>query len=132
MRLQLLSTIFFASLSLSSFSQAGTLDLSFGNQGKVNTNLGIDEFGRCTAVQADGKILVAGSITTTGAAGDFLIMRYKSDGTIDSTFGKKGRKRFDFRNGNDFATAIAVLADGSILLAGTTANPLDASEADFA
>jgi uncharacterized delta-60 repeat protein len=132
MRLTVLSTFFLASLSLSSFSQTGTLDLSFGNQGKVVTNLGIDEFGRCTAVQADGKILVAGSITTTGAAGDFLIMRYKSDGTIDSTFGKKGRKRFDFRNGNDFATAIAVLADGSILLAGTTANPLDASEADFA
>lgn len=132
MRLTVLPTIVFTLLSLSSFAQPGTPDLTFGNQCKVVTNLGIDEIGRCTAIQADGKILVAGSIDSSTLAGDFLVVRYKTDGSLDSAFGKKGRKRIDFRKGNDIATAITILQDGSIILAGTTYNAFDASDADFA
>src|SRR6476659_4153790 len=102
MRQLLLIAFFFTALSLSSFSQSGTLDQDFGNQGKVVTNLGVDEMGTCTAKQADGKILVAGSVTGNGIPSDFLIIRYNSNGTIDSSFGKKGRKRFDFKHGSDF------------------------------
>lgn len=132
MRLTILFTFLLTTLSLSSFSQPGILDQSFGNQGKVVTNLGVDEIGRCVAVQADGKILVAGSVEGNGIPADFLIIRYNSDGTVDSSFGKKGRKRFDFKNGSDFANAILVLPDQSILLAGSTADPIDASNSDFA
>lgn len=97
MRLTLLSTIFFACIGSSSFSQSGILDQGFGNQGKVIANLGYDEISKCTIVQPDGKILVAGSINATGQPADFLVLRYKTDGTLDSTFANKGRKRIDFK-----------------------------------
>lgn len=132
MRLTVLFTIFCTSLGLSSSGQPGTPDLGFGNQCKVITNFGVEELGFSTAIQADGKIIVAGGISSTGVPGDFLVVRYKSDGTLDSSFGKKGRKRIDFRQGNDVAAAILVLPDQSILIGGTTANSIDASEADFA
>lgn len=131
MRLTVLFTFLSASLSYSSFSQPGTLDQSFGNQGKVVTNLNVDETGKCMALQPDGKILIGGSVASAGQPADFLVLRYKTDGTLDSTFANKGRKRIDFKKNNDVATALVLLTDGSILVAGTAYNPVDASDANF-
>jgi hypothetical protein len=55
----------------------GDLDPTFGTGGKVVTDLGANEWAAATAIQADGKIVVAGG----GSAhpGDFLIVRYRSN-----------------------------------------------------
>ncbi|MBV5304284.1 MAG: hypothetical protein JZU70_08820, partial [Chlorobium sp.] len=76
------------------YNSDGTLDTSFGVGGKVITNISFGsvsywgvyvhnswDVGYSIAVQADGKILVAGS-----SAGDFALARYNSDGSLDTTF----------------------------------------------
>ncbi|AWH85553.1 hypothetical protein HYN59_10720 [Flavobacterium album] len=107
--------------SFFAFSQsAGSLDASFGTGGKVVTsiNSGADK-AYATAIQADGKILVAG-VTTSGATGkDFAIVRYNADGTLDTAFGTNGIVTSDLQGGSDdVAYSMALLADGKIVLAG--------------
>jgi uncharacterized delta-60 repeat protein len=64
------------------FKPDGTLDPSFGTGGKVVTDL----LDNRLALQADGKILVAGSISN-GTDSDFALARYNSDGSLDASFG---------------------------------------------
>lgn len=63
------------------FNSDGSLDTSFDSDGKVTTDLGGWEEGKSVAVQADGKILLAGSSDT-----DFALVRYNTDGSLDTTF----------------------------------------------
>ena len=50
----------------------GDLDLSFGTNGKVTTDFGgnLDE-AHAVAIQADGKIVVAGRFSSFGGSSDF-------------------------------------------------------------
>ena len=69
---------------------AGDLDPSFGSGGKVLSNfVGLDE-GRDTAIQPDGKILVAGVIFAGGIATGTRLARYDQNGSPDPTFGMGG------------------------------------------
>jgi uncharacterized delta-60 repeat protein len=73
------------------------------------------------AIQADGRIIAAGSVEGSGPADtDFAVMRFNLDGTPDATFGAGGRVTTDFGGSNDVATAIAIQDDGKIVVAGTT------------
>ena len=73
------------------FNIDGTLDTRFGNSGVVTTPIGTSTQGdigaRGVAIQADGKIVVAGYVEyVTGR--DILLARYHStNGALDSTFG---------------------------------------------
>jgi len=90
----------------------GVLDTTLGGSGVVITDLGQDESGNDLAVQRDGKILVLGGINSEGSA-DSLLVRYNSDGSLDTTFGDAGKVIGDFGD-----TAIAIQPDGKILTAG--------------
>jgi len=100
--------------------QAGALDPSFGNGGKVVTSLSTGQdkaYG--VAMQPDGKILVAGQVTSTLTGKDFALVRYNSDGTLDATFGANGVATTDVQLGSDdVAYALALQADGKIVVAG--------------
>ena len=101
------------------------------SDGKVTTDFGKEDIGRSIAIQADGKILVAGlgngisGVLTAGTAsvsvtiGDHAIARYNSDGSLDTTFGIDGKLTTYFGGNNIYATGIAVQADGKILMAGS-------------
>jgi len=76
---------------------------------------------RAIAVQADGKILVAG--TATNGSNDFAVTRLRADLTYyDVSFGDPGApgtKLVAFPGGGyDSVSAIALQADGKIVLAG--------------
>ncbi|KFE66236.1 delta-60 repeat domain-containing protein [Hyalangium minutum] len=111
------------------YNRDGDLDTGFGTGGKVTTpiNAGSDE-AYAVAVQSDGKILVAGT-TEAGASGyDFALVRYNTNGSLDTAFGTGGKVTTAFGNGPDKAYAIAVQPDGKILLGGEasfTATGLD-------
>jgi uncharacterized delta-60 repeat protein len=95
---------------------AGDLDHSFGGDGKVLTNLtpGFD-FAGGVDIQADGKIVAAGM-----ADGSFGLVRYRINGTLDSSFGGgDGWVTTDFGDGPDWATDVAIQGDGRIVAAGT-------------
>lgn len=84
--------------------------------------------GKATAVQADGKILVAGFATLAGADSFAVARLNAADGSLDTTFGTGGVKTFanvaTFGAGTTtaHANAIAVQSDGKIVVAGS-ANP---------
>jgi len=111
---------------------AGSLDGSFGKQGTTSTDFsGNDDEARSIAIQEDGKIVVAG-ITFNLAlnAGDFAIARYDREGSLDSTFGSRGKAVTDFGY-DDSLLDIALQPDGKIVAAGAASNP-SAYASDFA
>jgi uncharacterized delta-60 repeat protein len=84
-----------ATLQLSRYTPAGTLDPTFGTAGTVTETPGyLNILLRACAVQSDGKILVA---TADDAIGqnifDPILTRFNADGSVDSTF--QGRSAED-------------------------------------
>ncbi|MCX6928093.1 MAG: choice-of-anchor D domain-containing protein [Verrucomicrobia bacterium] len=106
----------------------GTLDTAFGNGGKVTTAIASGsggDLGRSVAVQTDGKIVVAGEF----GSGDFVLVRYLADGTLDNSFGSGGKVTIAINNYGGYARSVAVQSDGKIVVAGYCFN---GSDNDFA
>jgi uncharacterized delta-60 repeat protein len=93
----------------------GALDASFGNGGKKTINFGGTDAARVVLVQANGRIVVAGG---GAAGGSFCVVRLRTNGTLDTTFGSGGKRVVDFGGDNDSAYGGALQADGRIVLAG--------------
>ncbi len=114
--------------SLARYKTDGALDSSFGTDGKVTTLLGSSVDGaQSVAIQTDGKIVVAG--TSFFQYGyypnytydvDFALIRYESNGTLDSSFGTNGILITDFDSTWDKANAVLIQPDGKIVEAGFT------------
>ena len=101
---------------------AGSLDLNFNGTGKVLTELsglGLVDEALAVAVQPDGKIVVAGRSSVDGIRFTLVALaRYNADGTLDSGFGTLGRQFTSFGEGGAEARALALQADGKIVVAG--------------
>jgi uncharacterized delta-60 repeat protein len=78
---------------------------------------GGDDQANAVAVQADGKIVVAG-YTHHVIDSDFAIARYKTDGALDDSFGGDGIVTTDLGTRSDDAVAVAIQPDGAIVAAG--------------
>jgi uncharacterized delta-60 repeat protein len=97
----------------------GSLDMSFGAGGKVTTDFfGSSDTARAVTVQADGKIIVAGSTQVGTGNFDFALVRYNSDGSLDASFGASGKVTTDFVGEIDVARSVAIQADGKIIVGG--------------
>jgi uncharacterized delta-60 repeat protein len=97
----------------------GTLDTSFGGDGKVTTDFTsrLDSVAGL-AIQTDGKILVSGGSGVDGSNPKFALARYNTDGTLDTSFGGDGKVTTDFTSRLDFANSVAVQDDAKIVAAG--------------
>lgn len=103
--------------ALARYNPDGSLDGTFGGDGRVRTDLTqLRDAVNAVAIQTDGKIVAAGQ--SGGANATFVLERYNTDGTLDSTFGGDGSVTTDFTDGVDAANAIAIQADGKIVAAG--------------
>lgn len=103
----------------------GALDPSFGKGGKVFTTNNGFVFSGSGTVQPDGKIIVVTDLNSDGTAeDDFLIIRYNSNGTLDTTFGGDGKVTADFGGGRDEARGVAVQPDGKIVVVGDGSNQI--------
>jgi uncharacterized delta-60 repeat protein len=102
-------------LALARLDGDGSLDLSFGSGGKTANRIGE---ARAVALQPDGKIIVVGDSTFVIPNRDFALARYNFDGSPDSTFGTSGIVTTDFTGLGDYASAVALAADGKIIVAG--------------
>ncbi len=72
------------------------------------------------ALQSDGKIVLAGQISDTGASDtDFALARFFPDGRLDGSFGINGRVTYGF-GGDQFARAVIVQPDDKIVVGGYT------------
>jgi uncharacterized delta-60 repeat protein len=99
----------------------GTLDASFGTVGRaaIQTLHDWQLFGMAgIVVQPDGHIIVASTAALSGDT-DGCMFRLAPDGTLDAGFGQAGLVLADFGSDSDACTAIALSADGCILLAGS-------------
>ncbi len=103
--------------ALARYHSDGTLDSSFGTGGRVITSINSgDDFLRDVALQDDGAILVAG-YDHTGSQWEYLVLRYDSNGDLDTSFDGDGIVITDPGNGGR-ARAIAVQTDGRIVVIG--------------
>jgi uncharacterized delta-60 repeat protein len=107
-----------ATLASSALAAAGDLDNSFSGNGKAMTDFTVNrnDFAGGVAIQADGKIVVAGRAGRNG--GRFALARYRPNGTFDPTFGGNGKVVTNFTAGDDFANGVAVQTDGKIVAVG--------------
>lgn len=104
-----------------------TLVNAFGTNGisEFSVSGAYDEFSKALLLQSDEKILVTGNIagTMTGASpvDMFRLGRYKTDGTVDSSFATSGQAIINSR-GNwemyDTCRGAALQADGKFLVFG--------------
>src|SRR4051794_15944151 len=102
---------------------AGDLDASFFTGGIVSfsvlsfPNLGMNfDSAQAVAIQADGKIVVAG-YGYVGPAQGFGLARFNSDGSPDLTFGVGGKVVTIFPEHGAFADAVLIQPDGKIVAA---------------
>lgn len=99
----------------------GSLDNTFGSNGKVQTAVGSFYDGiEGIAIQPDGKIVAVGYTLVSDY--NTALARYKPNGTLDSTFGTNGVAVFPLGVDEDRGLAVALQADGKIVIAGFAIN----------
>src|SRR5437764_2965929 len=99
----------------------GDLDPTFGTGGMVTTDIDHStDIANAVAIQADGKLIVVGQTYKNNdfSGEDFVVTRYNTDGTLDTTFGSGGRVRTDFPGLAAVPSAVVIQADGKIVVAG--------------
>lgn len=108
-----------ADVQLLRFNSNGSSDASFsGNGRRVYDEPAAEDHGLAVAIQSNGKIVVAGYTNLFGS-NDILLLRFQSDGSLDSTFDGDGR-RIVTGPGDDRAQAVVIQPDGKIVVAGYT------------
>jgi uncharacterized delta-60 repeat protein len=109
---------------LARYNQNGTLDSSFGNNGKViNSFSSGDDVSQSLVIQSDDKVVIGGYEDTHSPTGvDFVFRRFDRSGALDSTFGNNGSFVFSIGQGYDQLQSIVLQDDGKIISAGFTSN----------
>jgi uncharacterized delta-60 repeat protein len=114
--------VFHDTFAIARYDASGSLDPGFGDGGQVltavdpETGAGRNDIAHAVAIDPYERIVVAGE---TGALfKDIALVRYLPDGSLDPGFGDGGIVVTDL-GGDDRANAVAVAADGSVLVAGS-------------
>jgi uncharacterized delta-60 repeat protein len=102
------------------FKDDGTMDDEFGSSGIAVAPVVdySDDFARSIALQADGKVVVAGN-SNTGYGYRFSVVRFNNDGSLDTGFGSGGKVSTAVGGYNDYGRGVAIQDDGKILVAGS-------------
>ncbi len=112
---------FFSWLALTRYNSDGSLDSTFGMDGKIVTDFpGVNDH-PSLAVQPDGKIVVAGGTydpSDPARRSNFALARLNKDGSLDASFGNEGKIITDFSGRGGMAFALALYSDGKIVAAG--------------
>ncbi len=116
----------------------GSLDMSFGIDGKANFEITNFEntlkrdYASGVALQSDGKILICGispKENLSTARNDFTIIRLNTDGSLDTSYATNGILRIEFGAQGSIALAMAMQSDDKAVVVGTMS---DGSAADMA
>lgn len=108
--------------ALTRFNTDGSLDASFDGDGRLTTTFGSgDDAANGVAIQADGRILLAGG-ASNGANDDFALARFNADGSLDASFDGDGKLLTPIGAGLDVGHDVALAANGRIVVVGRTFN----------
>lgn len=113
---RLFVSLFFVTIAVqSAFAAPGDLDLTFNSTGFRITDVTstADDEANAVAIQADGKIIAAGSSFNDS---EFALVRYTTSGALDTTFGTGGIVRTAFSIAG--IRTIAIQSDGKIVVGG--------------
>jgi uncharacterized delta-60 repeat protein len=100
--------------ALARYNTDGSLDTSFGGDGRQTTDFGGTDGAKGVALQDDGKIVVVGG-GGGGCFGDFALARYNMDGSLDASFSGDGKL---LATDLGQANGVAVQDDGKIVVVG--------------
>lgn len=128
---------------LARLTSSGAPDTSFNGSGAVtvfDTQGAAFESFNGVAVQGNGAIVVAGTVTAGNSGADALVARFTSSGAKDSSFGSGGvtytpsAVNFTEQGGQTIpgANAVGLAINGEIVAGGTFANGIATSGALFA
>jgi len=98
------------------FNSDGSLDNTFSGNGKLTTNFGAEDHCWGAALQADGKLVVAGDRYVSGSSHKIALARYNANGSLDTTFSGNGKRVTFF--GSAIAYDVLVDSNGKIVIAG--------------
>lgn len=111
-------------------SLSGALIPGFGTGGVAYSRVwsGAGARNRLTglAFQPDGRIVAAGRAAKPGGTYDFVVARYRTDGTPDPTFALGGFRVIGFGD-NDYGRRVALKKDGRIVTTGSACKTIDPS-----
>ena len=118
------------------FNSDGTIDTSFGSNGYAITGFQIlsSDDSSVIAIQNDGKILVGGFssqylIPSSNYSPDLALVRYLSNGTLDTSFGFNGKFTYNFGTStipntsgfsSDYISSIKINSIGKIIIGAQT------------
>ncbi|WP_297696753.1 DUF2341 domain-containing protein, partial [uncultured Eudoraea sp.] len=115
-------------LALARFDANGNIDTSFDGDGLATVYVGSggNDYPGGLTQQADGKILLVGRSWngTTGDA-DFSVVRFNTNGSLDTSFSGDGMLTTAIGTGDERAADVVVQPDGKILVAGYSDNGSD-------
>jgi uncharacterized delta-60 repeat protein len=100
---------------LARYDSTGTLDPTFGTSGVTTTTIPMQAMSPALAFQSTGNIILV-----SGTDADQAVLRYTSNGALDTAFGPLGANGIVITDagGVDFANAVAVQSDDKIVVVG--------------
>ncbi|WP_418959495.1 calcium-binding protein [Streptomyces tritici] len=96
----------------------GDLDPSFSGDGKVVTDVANQEYSQDVVIQPDGKIVTLGNGADFEGPHDFVLVRYNTDGSLDTTFGGGDGILFTDFGGHEEGRALTLASGGRIVAVG--------------
>lgn len=126
--------------ALARLNANGTLDTSFGTNGKTVTDFnGLDDLAQGLVIQPTGHIILGGFADNASTFNDYALARYTSAGALDPTFGTNGKVTTDLGTtlggvsdaSDDQAYALLVQPDNKLVLAGYTDHPVSLGDFNF-
>lgn len=115
--------------ALARYNTDGSLDNSFDIDGRLTFDFGSSNDAiSCVIVQADGKIIAAGS-SDNGSGFDFALVRFNTDGSFDNTFDLDGKLTTSFGSSDDGCYSAVLQPDGKIIAVGFS---ISGSDENFA
>jgi uncharacterized delta-60 repeat protein len=106
----------------------GEIDTSFGAGGLVVTTFGRDIVATAAVRQRDGRLVVVGGGPGGSREGFIALARYMPDGSLDQSFGRKGKVMMSLGVNGGRGTAVALQRGGRIAVAGTARTSTARSE----
>jgi uncharacterized delta-60 repeat protein len=119
-------------IAVARYMPNGKLDTTFGNGGFKVTDLGSVDVATGVALTPSGQILLAGYTIGAKLNNDFLLARYSTNGSLDTTFGTNGTTKTDISGADDFAEDLTTDAAGRIIVVGESTSPTSPPFTDMA
>jgi uncharacterized delta-60 repeat protein/uncharacterized repeat protein (TIGR01451 family) len=103
------------------YNPDGSLDTTFGAGGTTVTAFSNNDCLLDLAIQSDGRIVAVGwTQKTPNQSNNVAVLRYNTNGTLDTSFGIGGLAEIDMFGDMDIASGVVIQPNGRILVGGVT------------